>query len=226
MADDLFKEVLEEHSREQMNDSIRRYVPYIITAFLVVLFISIGHYLWQQYKTDKIHEEGSDFITAYLKLAARSTDDAIRRLGFLSRHGSTTYKDIALCNHTSLMALIKKDYELAQEGYDAIEKDQRMDAVFKEYMRLGAIINMNAAGKIDNQEVIERLQQYIINNSIFKITALEILASFQFKEKKYDEADNILRDIIGTPNISWYTSNRCETMISAIKKAQHYSHKK
>lgn len=206
---DLAREIKEELREEKVFNFLKDNVRYFI-IFAVCLIVFSSLMLWyKSYAKNQVYKDGSEYLTAVIKMQAGSTDEGVKKFEDL-RLGSSNYAAIANLN-IAAFSIYSKQYAKAAAALDDVINNSSYDKLLRDlagFYRI--VVNLESSSK-ETKDIIEDLQNYIKADSVYALNAREVLATLYISQKNLDLAKEQVNAIQATANAP-------QTLLSRVKQ--------
>lgn len=170
---DIFQEIDEEIRRDRVADLWKRYGNYVVAAAAVVVVATVAVVGWREYRDRQHRAQAAVFLQAMDQAARGDADAAKATFGRLAKEGDAGYATLARLQEAALLAKAG-DNAGATAIYDAIAKDGRADAVFRDLAVLLAA--QHTLDSADPAQLAQRLQPLTQDKNPWRHSALELTA--------------------------------------------------
>ncbi len=206
---DFLKEIQSEIKEERYEKLLIHHGPklIIIAVLIVVVTFFYSFYKKQQYIGNA--EVGSMFYDAY----STSKPELYERVFKKEHSGFNALSHLQLAG----IDLSNDKYKDSQKNLSEIINDKSSDKAFSEIAELGnyyAILNDPEADKTGVEKSLKNLAQ----NSIFKFTAKEFLASYYLDSGKNEEAKKLLLELTQDAGAPLSIKERADTLLKITNK--------
>lgn len=171
-TDSFVNEVDESLRQDRMLVAAKKYGPWLIGVFVLIILAIGGWQLWTGMQTNSAREHAVEFAAAQALIEANDLEGAKAEFERLSNEGPRAYRAMARMEHAGILAQ-QGDLEGALAGFDAAA-ELAPDAVMRESAQIRAAYI--AADTQDFPALRTRLQPLIDSDSRVQYLAKELLA--------------------------------------------------
>jgi hypothetical protein len=194
-SDSFIQEVDESLRQDRMLGLVRRYGPWLVGAFALLILGLGGWQLWTGYQTNVAREHAEEFSAAQemarQAMAQGSYDEAKAEFERLANEGPRAYRAMARMERAALL-VAEGDLEAALAEFDAAA-EAAPDRIMRESAQLRAAYL--AADLQDFEALRARLQPLIDSDSSIAYPARELLAVEAWEAGDLDLARNTLQEL-------------------------------
>lgn len=211
---DLAKEIREELREEKIFHFLKENARYfVLFCILLVAFSSIA--IWyKSYSTNKIYQDGGEYLAAIMKIQAHSLDEGIKRFENI-KDNSSNYGALANIN-LAAYAIYNKQYAKASSLLEEVADGASYDKVLRQFAGLYRIIVDLESGAIDKEDTIKNLEIYLKSDSAYSPQARELLIVLYIDAKETTSAKEQIALVLNQPNMPETLLNRVRQYSSLL----------
>ena len=212
MTDEFIREVDEDIKQEKTEKLWKKFLPYIISVSLGIIFSTTGYVTWDNFSKNNRQQLGDDFTAAVELAKEEDIDAALQALDRIVDKGSDGYVTLSKMKKASLMI----EGGMLEEGLE-IYKDLERNAVDQSFRDIATILYvLNSMYSVSPELLIEKIKP-LENSKIWKSSALELKAFIFLKKGETKNAIEIFKSISAMPNTPSSLSNRSRNMLDLLK---------
>ena len=213
MSEEFIREVDEELKEEKRMKLWKKYLPYILSFSLGVVFFTSGYVFWENYTNNAKQRLGDDFTAAVELAKEEDIDAALLALDRIVDKGSDGYVTMAKMKKASLLI----DQGDIQSGLD-IYLDLEKNAVDQSFRDIATILYvLNSIDSKSGEDLLEKISPLEASN-IWKSSALELKAYIYLKNNQINNAIETFDSILKLPSKPSSLSTRAQNMIDYLKE--------
>jgi hypothetical protein len=190
-TDSFVQEVDEGLRQDRMLDLAKRYGPWLIGVFVVVILGVLGWQMWQGAQIDSARRHAEQYAAAQAMARSGNLDGAKTEFERLSHEGPENYRVMAQMEHAAVLET-QGDLEGALAGFDAAAQAAH-DPILRQTAQLRAAYI--AADTQNFAEVQRRVQPLIDANTRVSYLARELLAIEAWEAGQPDIARDQLQNL-------------------------------
>ncbi len=212
MTDEFIREVDEDLKQERNITLWRKFLPYILSLSLGIVFSISGYVFWDDY-SEKVRQQLGDDFTAAVELSKEEDiGAALVALDRIVDKGSDGYVTMAKLKKASLLI----DNGKLDEGLE-IYLDLEKNAVDQSFRDIATILFvLNSLDNKDPKFLLEKISP-LESSQIWKSSALELKAFIYLKKNEIDRAKEIFKKILEIQNTPSALSARSKSMLDFLK---------
>lgn len=215
---DLIDEVANDLQEEKYNSIIKKTVRvFLICSALVI--ISVSFYAWQDSTTKKLQYQLGDWMAkALFAIESEKLDDALPFLDKIIAFPHQQYAALAYLQKSSIF-IKKGQTEDAQTLLLEMMKHKHFNQNLRELAEIIYLSNQLKIGKNDG-DTMDKINMLIKNDKTWLLSALEIKALHEVKEKNYSQAKLTLNEILSSKKINQYSKDIASSILSSIYRTE------
>lgn len=190
-SDSFVQEVNEQLRQDQALALAKRYGPWLIGGFVVLVLGLLAWQWWQASQLEAARRQSDAYAAAIEQAAAGNVEEAKAAFERLSTEGPRTYRVMAQVQHAALLQR-EGDLEAALAGFDAAA-ERANDPVMRQTIQLRAAYI--AAETQDFAALQTRLQPLVDADSRISFLARELLAIEAWEAGELDLARDTLENL-------------------------------
>jgi hypothetical protein len=211
--DSFLREVNEEIRRERLMRIWERYGVFLVAGVLV-LFVGVGVYQWNQSSRRASEEKAGASFEAAIRLASEGkTDDALKALGDIAQSGPRGYGALARLRIAAQQSASGRPAE-AIAAYEALAADSGVDRLLRDFATLqSAMLRVDQA---DWTEMKNRLTPLLDDKQPWRAEAREVLGLAAMKAGQTEEATKLFEQLLGDRGATSGMSRRAQEMLAIL----------
>ena len=207
---DLIDEVIED-IKEKKDNYLTQKIIKIFSICAVIVIVATAIYAWKERSVEKMQYRQSILLTQAITAADNNKfDEAIISLDKVIEYSHQQYAAIAYLNKAAILMQQNK-FDQAQESLLAMIGNQYLDPSFKDLARVVFLGNQLHENKLKSDQTDEFLNKITQDNSLWKMSGLQLQALYDMKRGKADEAKVSLNKILKDPK-----ANKASLDLAAI----------
>ena len=212
MTDEFIREVNEDLKQEKTEKLWKKFLPYIISVSLGIVFSTTGYVAWDNFSKNNRQKLGDDFTAAVELAKEEDMDAALQALDRIVDKGSDGYVTLSKMKKASLMI----ESGMLEEGLE-IYKDLERNAVDQSFRDIATILYiLNSMDSLSPELLIKKLEP-LEESKIWKSSALELKAFIFLQKGETNNAIEVFESISAMPNTPSSLSNRSRNMLDLLK---------
>ena len=218
--DSFFREVEEQVRRDRMGKFFDKYGVFALVAGAAIILGIAGYQWYRAVKIDAAQTAGGRFAAAQRLLESndeKDTTTAVSDFETLAREGGGAYDTLARLQLAGRQLDAGKTEE-AKALFRDVAGNANADPKLRSYADL-QLIALEADG-LDWTTLKNRLTSYSGDDSTWRYTARELLASKALKLGQFDEAKQVLSQLLGDTNTPQSLRQRAEMLMSLASRPQ------
>ncbi|MBF91503.1 MAG: hypothetical protein CMP34_01690 [Rickettsiales bacterium] len=212
MTDEFIREVDEDIKQEKTEKLWKKFLPYIISVSLGIVFSTTGYVAWDNFSKNNRQQLGDDFTAAVELAKEEDIDAALQALDRIVDKGSDGYVTLSKMKQASLMI----ESGMLEEGLE-IYKDLERNAVDQSFRDIATILFVLNSMDSESPELLIKKIEPLEDSKIWKSSALELKAFIFLKNGKIKNAIETFESISSMPSTPSSLSNRSRNMLDLLK---------
>ena len=210
MSEEIISEIEEDLQKERFKKYWKNYGKYIS---ILIVFIIFGVGGWQIYEflEKRRNIEASNVFLNILDVSKEDTEKAIEQIDNLENMPNG-YELLIKFQKANLFIKNNQVTE-AILLFNQIYQDKSIDQNYRDIAFLLSIMH-----QYDQENSITKLDNVISTNEHFAMLAKELKAYILYDDGKIKEAQNILEEILNSPNISQRSNERISNILKTFEK--------
>lgn len=205
----IITEIQEDLNRERMAQFFNAHGIYVYTLIVLVI-VGIGAYEgWRYFDTERRTVQGDKLYSIISDFTPDVAPKDIQEVG-----KDRNYKDITKLIEANLYEQ-KKDEANVMKAYEELANDSSAEKPFRELAELNIIsfkLNKNPA----DTSIEPSLKKLTAEDSIYKFTAMEMLASYYKTNGRNDKAKEIFAKLANDEKAPRSLAGRARSMLSSF----------
>lgn len=189
---DIFQEVEEELQREKLEQAWKKYGPWILGTAALIVAVTAGVSSWNQWRADK-QTRATSGLNDILTQNDLHTAQGAEALGALARQFTGSAQAALAQLQQAGISLKLKEKDKALAVYDALEKNEKADPLFRQLATLLAVQTQLDEG--DPATLRARLESLTKADQPWRVTALEYTALLAARAGDKAEAKRVFDQI-------------------------------
>ena len=210
-SDSFIQEVSEEVRRDRMYAVWRRYGPWLIAAIVALVLAVAAMGWWEQREETRRAELGGALLEAD---TLEDPEEAAAAFLAVAEDGSYSYPVLARLRAAASLAEAGKIEEAAAQ-YEAIRAMEGIEPRFRDLADLRLVMLMSE--RMDPDEMLDRLGPLTVNESAWRLPALEYEAAAHLRKGQPRQALASLRTILDIPQLTPAAQGRTAELIEAVE---------
>ena len=212
MTDEFIREVDEDLKQEKTEKLWKKFLPYIISVSLGIVFSTTGYVAWDNFSKNNRQQLGDDFTAAVELAKEEDIDAALQALDRIVDKGSDGYVTLSKMKQASLMI----ESGMLEEGLE-IYKDLERNAVDQSFRDIATILFVLNSMDSESPELLIKKIEPLEDSKIWKSSALELKAFIFLKNGQIKNAIETFESISSMPSTPSSLSNRSRNMLDLLK---------
>tara|TARA_Y100000589_G_scaffold292662_1_gene296969 strand:- start:1018 stop:1662 length:645 start_codon:yes stop_codon:yes gene_type:complete len=212
MTDEFIREVDEDIKQEKTEKLWKKFLPYIISVSLGIVFSTTGYVAWDNFSKNNRQQLGDDFTAAVELAKEEDIDAALQALDRIVDKGSDGYVTLSKMKQASLMI----ESGMLEEGLE-IYKDLERNAVDQSFRDIATILFVLNSMDSESPELLIKKIEPLEDSKIWKSSALELKAFIFLKNGQIKNAIETFESISSMPSTPSSLSNRSRNMLDLLK---------
>ena len=209
---DIFKEVDEDLRRDRASELARRYWKPVAAAAAIILLVTVGFQVWQQWQLNQRLERSERFSGALTLLSEGDDIGAAAALGALSEEGGG-YGTLAAFNGARLLAA-DDNVPAAIEIWDRLAADATVSPAFQGVATLLSVMHQINDG--DPAALEAKLEPLTTAGSAYRPLAMELSAALALRQGDRARAVSLYTLIADDPAAPVGARGRAARMLAAL----------
>ena len=210
MSEEIISEIEEDLQKERFKKYWKNYGKYISLLIVFIIF-SVGG--WQIYELleKRRNIEASNIFLNILDVSKEDTEKAIEEIDKI-KNLPNGYELLIKFQRANLLV---KNNQITDAVllFNQIHQDKSID---QNYRDIAVLLSIMHQYKQDNS--IVKLDNIISTNEHFAMLAKELKAYILYDDNKIKGAQNILEEILNSPNISQRSNERISNILKTFEK--------
>ena len=210
MSEEIISEIEEDLQKERFKKYWKNYGKYISLLIVFIIFFVGG---WQIYEfLDKRRNiEASNIFLNILEISKQDTEKAIEQIDNI-KNLPNGYELLIKFQKANLFLKNNQATE-AVLLFNQIYEDKSIDQNYRDIALLLSIMH-----QYDQENSIAKLDNVISGNEYFAMLAKELKSYILYDKGKIKSAQNILEEILNSPNISQRSNERISNILKTFEK--------
>ncbi|MCE3233525.1 MAG: hypothetical protein K0R98_1782 [Rickettsiaceae bacterium] len=209
---DLIDEIKEDLQQEKYAQLWHKYSNYIIGFLVAIVLSTVVFVWWKNHSSSKSEELGNDLYRAFVTEKGKNPEASLDLYKAIEQKGGAAASVASLREAGLLLSSDKNDEALAiyKSISDGKSPDEVKDLAYILYA-------YNSIETSDNAEILAKLKSMTEKDSAFKYSAKELIAFYEFRLGKYDEAKKLFQELSDDMYTPAKMKARSGEMIGAIE---------
>lgn len=216
---DLLDEVQEDLKEERYGRIIGKLTRIFLSVAAIAL-ICTSIYVWKENTSNKLQQQlGILFNKGLLSVENNNLDESIIYFDQIIKHSSEQYAALAYLQKSSVLVKQNK-YEQAQTTLLEMSEHKNFDPALKELAQVIFLGNQLQMNGVEDPKTSEMLANLIKPGTSWQLSALQLKALYDLKQKKTDDAKVTLNEIIHSEQASKYSQDAASSILSVISRSK------
>ena len=210
MSEEIISEIEEDLQKERFKKYWKNYCKYISLLIVFIIF-SVGGWQIYEFIEQRKNIEASNIFLNILDVSKEDTEKAIDEI----------YKIKNLPNGYELLIKFQKANLFIKNNqitdavllFNQIHQDKSIDQNYRDIAFLLSIMH-----QYKQENSIAKLDNIITTNEYFSMLAKELKAYILYDDGKIKGAQNILEEILNSPNLSQRSNERISNILKTFEK--------
>lgn len=190
--DQFMQEVESDLRQEKFEQLWKKYGKSISIGFGVIIALSLGFNLWQNYQIKQRDIISQQFVSAQNLIFSKKIGDALSAMEGIAKSSHQTYATLARFNIASILQMETghKDLNKAEAIYKELMDDRRVDHVFRELSTIQYVsLCLNRNNTNDELEALLKMLESCTREAApYYHLALELKGMIELRQKNYEKA--------------------------------------
>lgn len=216
---DLLDEVQEDLKEERYSRIVGK-LTRIFLSLAAIALVCTSVYVWKENASSKLQQQlGVLFNKGLISVEKNNLDESIAYFDQVIVHSHEQYAALAYLQKSSVLVKQNK-YEQAQKTLLEMTEHKNFDPALRELAQvifLGNQLQMNGVEDPQTSDMLSNLTQ---PGRFWQLSALQLKALYDLKQKKTDDAKVTLNEIIQSQQASKYSQDTASSILSVISRSK------
>ena len=210
MSEEIISEIEEDLQKERFKKYWKNYGKYISLLIVFIIF-SVGGWQIYEFIEKRRNIEASNIFLNILDVSKEDTEKAIEEIDKIKN--LTNGYELLIKFQKANLFIKNNQITDAVILFNQIHQDKSID---QNYRDIAVLLSIMHQYKQDNS--IVKLDNIISTNEHFAMLAKELKAYILYDDGKIKGAQNILEEILNSPNISQRSNERISNILKTFEK--------